>query len=743
MSYELPSNRSFLDAQHALSNEKINIASAVAAFFEFKWAVLAITLLAITVGVIVAYSKTPIYKADALIQIDEKGKARLSILKDLEPVLGDSTSIAAELEILSSRFVLGRAVDALHLNISAEPRFFPIVGRSFARGNNVRGSQAPLAGLGAFGWGGEVIGVDLFEVPSNQEDERYVLTAGNNDSYTLKDNAGQDVLEGRVGQRSSANGVALTLNELKARPGTQFNLSRYSDESAIAQVRSQFTARERNKGAGIVEATLFGGDPAKITALLTKIVEIYYNQNKERKATETANQLSFLEKQLPLLKTELDSAEAAYNSFRQSRGTVDLPLETEGVLKTLIDVDSELGKLRQDRAELRQSFTAEHPRVIAVDNKIALLQGRRSALDKGVSQLPDTQQTALRLKRNMDAASTLYLGLLTTAQQLAVSKAGTVGEVRVIDVPRLTRLPVEPKKGVIVSTAALAGLALSLVYVAARRLLRFTVNDPYSIERNLNIPGLANIPHSRAQRTRAQGRTQKHSSDKGPLSYTSPKDDTVESFRTLRTSIRLALGDASRRSVQIVGSKEDIGKTFVASNLAAVAAQAGLKVVLIDADLRRGRLHHEFSLAREGGLSEYLAGRLTLEAALRRTGIDGLYVMTTGALIQDPSLLLGSEIFRELVLQLESSYDLVIIDTPPILAVSDAILIGRVVGLSVLVTRSGRHAMAELEQTAKTLGQAGVQLNGFVFNDLDLDRQKYRYGHESHIYNYRYRSAAE
>ncbi|PZQ74398.1 MAG: capsular biosynthesis protein [Variovorax paradoxus] len=740
---EIILSRSLAAAKQSALNEELKIGAAVGAIVEFKWLIMGIMVVAIFLGAIVAYVRAPLYRADALVQVDEKSKSRLSILKDIEPMLADSTSMAAELEILGSRLVLGRAVKALNLDVEAEPRYFPLVGRKIAALHDGLEPQPPLAGLSRFAWGGEELRFDELRVPFEYEDERLRLVAGESGAYSLIDKSGRLLVEGQSGQKIEARGFVVRVARLKARPGTNFNVVKSSEEEAIAKIRRAFSARERNKGSGIIEVALTGLDSRMITVVLTTIVDAYYQQNLERKAAETANQLAFLEQQLPSLKAQVDATESAYNAFQQSRGTVDLAKETEGVLKSLVDIDTELGKLQQDRVELRQSFTAEHPRLVAVNSKIALLQGRRATLDKALAQLPDTQQTAVRLKREMDVSAKLYMGLLATAQQLAVSKAGTVGEVRVIDAPKLTRLPIEPKRGVILAMSGVAGVVLSLVAVAVIRLTRVAVDRPAAIEKGTGLKPLAIVPHSNSETAASRKRRgrQRTSDLRLPLSASSPEDDATESFRSLRTLLNFAMADHQRKSIQLVGSKEDIGKTFVATNLAVVMAQVGRRVVLVDADVRRGQLHRDFGMSREDGVSEYALGKSTLAGVVRQTPIENLCIVTTGRLLADPSQILVSANFEEMIQRLEASYDLVVIDTAPVLAVSDACIIGRKVGLSVLVTRSERHPIDELVQTVDRLDQAGVKLLGFVFNDLDVRQQRYRYGYEGHVYAYRYQTA--
>ncbi|MDB5877289.1 MAG: capsular biosynthesis protein, partial [Variovorax sp.] len=440
-------------------------------------------------------------------------------------------------------------------------------------------------------------------------------------------------------------------------------------------------------------------------------------------------QLQFLESQLPGLKSQLDATETAYNAYRQSRGSVDVGLEAESVLKSMTDVDGEIAKLRQEREELRQGFTPLHPRVLALDAKLKLLSDRRASFSRGMTALPTTQQNALRLKRDMEVSNTLYMGLLSAVQQLKITKAGNVGEVRVIDHATVSRQPVAPKGRLIMLAALAGGPMLGMAMVWLLRALRMTVEDPETIERRLALPVFATIPFSKQEHALALQMRKAKDGFRGELLATlKPDDAAVEGLRSLRTTLHFAMADIDRKSILVSGPTQGVGKSFVAKNLAAVLAQSGKRVVLVDADLRRGHIHDEFGIRRRGGISEYVAGGIDLAEVIRPTEFKNLSVVTTGRLPSNPADQLIHPRFGELLARLAERFDIVVIDAPPVLAVTDAAIIGRHAGATLLVARAGRHPVRELEQAVRQVQQAGVSIDGVVFNGFDVDRYRYAYG---------------
>lgn len=716
--------------------EGISIGEIIATVMEYRWLIASITLAAVVLGLAYIFVAKPVYRADGLLQIEEKHAG--GALKALEPLMGDDTTVAAEMEILTSRMVLGRVVEKLKLDIVVAPKTFPLFGSAVARRHTDAEPAGAFLGLSRFAWGGEQIQVDSLDVPRDYLDEALLLVAGDNGAYTIINDDDQTVLEGIVGTRATEKGFSAFVVQIKARPGTRFLLTKRSMETSIDDLRKQYSVKERGKKSGVLELSLTGSNSGQIGAVLDEIQNTYVRQNVERRSAEAEKTLKFLDAQLPALKSQVDTAEGAYNNYRQSRGSLDLNLETQGVLKSVVEIEDAALKLKQEREELRQRFTAEHPAIQAVDNKLARLNDRRKQFEGEVSKLPDTQQTVLRLARDVEVSTRLYTELLNTAQQLKVSKAGTVGDVRVIDNAAVSRTPVGAKPLAILAIAIVLGILVSLVVIWVLRTLRVVVEDPEVIEAKLGLPVYATVPHSKAEI--ALNRRLKSGEGVGELlAISHPEDDAIESLRSLRTTLYFALLDADRNSILVTGSSPGLGKSFISKNLGVVLAQTDKRIVIVDADLRRGHINKEFGLPREIGISEYVAGHASLTDIVKPTSIPNLSVVTTGRIPPNPSELLMHKRFETLLSELGRLFDTLIIDAPPILAVSDAAIIGRHAGATLIVARAGKHPIRELDQAVKRMSQAGVQVKGFVFNDLDTERQRYRYGYKGYVYRYSYK----
>jgi tyrosine-protein kinase Etk/Wzc len=325
---------------------------------------------------------------------------------------------------------------------------------------------------------------------------------------------------------------------------------------------------------------------------------------------------------------------------------------------------------------------------------------------------------------------------------LRVSKAGTVGNVRIVDYAELPTKPIKPKKRLFVLISFFLGLSLGVVLAFIRRMLNRGVENPDLIEKQLNIPVYATIPHSKQQEkvnTRLRKNYKPQTNELSILALEYKDDLAIESLRSLRTTLHFAFLEAQNNIIMITGPSPSVGKSFVSINLATVLADAGKKILLIDGDLRKGFINKALGVSREQGLSELISNTLSLDAAIHKIPIANFDFIATGAIPPNPSELLLHERFSHLLANISKLYDHVIIDSPPLLAVTDAAIIGRMASVTLMVVKAGLHPMRELEQSTKRLTQAGVQLKGFVFNDVPKASSIYGYGgYGRYVYQYSY-----
>ncbi len=727
-----------------VDEEEIDLAKYFGVLLAYKWFIGLVVFIGILLGGSYAAITTPIYQTNVLIQIEDQQASSLAALENVAGMFEGDATTGAEIELLRSRMVIKEAVDQLSLNIFVEPEYFPLVGRAMARYFTPQqsGVVEPWFDQPQYAWGGEKIVVDFFEMPDTLLGKSLQLIAGPSGKYRLLDQHQQLLLEGKVGKLAEVSEgkdgkIKLFVSVLKARSGTHFQLIRFSPIRSIKRVLGDFSVQEKSTNSGILNLTMVGPDKVVITQLLNKIADVYVAQNIARSSAEAELSLNFLEKQLPPLKERVNAAENSYNEYRIQNSSVNLAGETKAVLEGLAQIEVALLNLRQERGELRKRFKVIHPVIKALDSKISILKAQGEKFEKDADQLPETQRDILRLARDVEVNTGLYTKLLNTAQELNMVKAGTVGNIRIIDYALIPETPVKPQKRLIVVFAFFFALFLGIILALLLRALRGGVNDPDEIERRLGLPVYASVIHSKAQR-RMMKRAEKDGRAIGILARRQPDDSAIESLRSLRTTLYFSLKQADNNIVMVAGASPKVGKTFTSINLGAVLASDDNKVLVIDADLRRGSLHRYIGRPRNHGLTELITETTEEGIAeyIQSTGVEGLSLLPSGSLPPNPAELLLHESFKQKLEILSGTFDYVIIDVPPILAVTDAAIIGKNAATTLLVVKANFHPMRELEQATRQLQQAGIVIKGVVFNDVKVNNRHY-------IYQYDYKEVPE
>lgn len=726
----------------APADDEIDLGRLFGLLLDHKYLIVVVTAIFTLVGVTYALLATPVYQGDALVQVEKRSP--LGSLGGLGSLIGDDAdnSAAAEMQILQSRMVLGQVVDRLGLDTAVVPEALPVVGGLVQR----RGIERPdfLRGHAAV-WGDESLQLGRFEVADALRGEAFTLRAGEDDSYQLFYEE-RLVGEGRVGTPISVLDDLARLNvvELTAAPGAEFELVKQSRAAAIRQLGSRLSVTEegggRSGGTGMLRLTLSGTDPQEIQRVLDALSEVFLLQNVERQSAEAEQSLEFLREQVPELRSQLAAAEDQLNEYRVELDSVDLSSESQAAIQQFIELESRISELEFQEAELAQRFTRNHPSYQSLLRQRRHLIDERAELNQRVNNLPTAQQEVVRLTRDVEVTQAIYVSVLNKVQELEVARAGTVGNVRIIDRALVGDAPIAPKKPLIVVLATLLGGMLVVGFVLVRGLLNRGVESPEQIE-ELGLPVYATVPLSEEQyklvkRIRHKRDKKSQAVSTGVLAERAPADTSIEALRGLRTSLHFAMMESGNNRLMITGPSPGVGKSFISTNLGAVCAQGGQKVLVVDADMRKGHIHAAFGEGSEGGLSDFLSGQRSLDEVVRKTSLEGLTYIARGMAPPNPSELLMTQRFNDFLDQVSQQFDLVIIDTPPILAVTDAAIVGKQCGTTLMVNRFQLNPAKEIEIARRRLETAGVEAKGAILNAMERKAAaSYGYGY----YNYSYK----
>ncbi|ATI44936.1 polysaccharide biosynthesis tyrosine autokinase [Vibrio parahaemolyticus] len=709
-------------------DDEIDLGKLFGIILDAKWLILCTVVLFSIVGVGVAILSTPIYKADALIQIESKSSGGISaMVGDMGELFSAESSATTEIEIIKSRMILGGTVDKFNLTTVASPNYMPIIGKGLAR---IQGEQISI-NVTRFNAPSYAVGIPLTLEVVDAEQKAFKLSEDN----------GSVVLEGKVGELLEKNGYQFLATELVAQTGDSFTVSKISKLDAINKLQENLSISERGKQTGIISLSFSGEDRTKIQAILNDISQNYFLQNVQRNSAEAEQSLEFLKGHLPDIKTKLTASEDVLNRFRQENESIDLGLEAQSTLKVMVELEAQLNELTFKESEISQRFTQDHPAYKSLLDKRQTLLKEKERLNKQVQKLPKTQREVLRMTRDVEVNQQIYIQLLNKVQELNIIKAGTVGNVRILDSAQSFSKPIKPKKALIVVLATLLGGMAGVAFVLIRAAFHRGVETPDQIEQ-MGIPVYASVPKSIQQlefASKLKRNKSKGNNELVLLAEANPADLSIEALRSLRTSLHFAMMEAKNNVLMISGPAPSIGKTFVSTNFAAVAAKTGQKVLLIDADMRKGYLQQCFGLRWDNGLSEYLSGKVAPSNIIKSTSIDNLNVVTRGQVPPNPSELLMHPRFKSFIDDMSAEYDLVIIDTPPVLAVTDPSIVGALAGTTLMVARFDQTTLKEIEVARGRFEQSGVEVKGVILNAVEKKASN-SYGYGYGYYNYAYKS---
>ncbi|MDM1248689.1 polysaccharide biosynthesis tyrosine autokinase [Acinetobacter sp. R933-2] len=700
-----------------------------------QWKVIALCVILSLICALLYLRVTPnTYSTDALVQVeDSKGAGAAALLGDLSSVVDQKSPAQAEIEILKSRMVLGQVIQDLNLNIRIHDDEDSKLHRLLTQDDILLDYRKD----GVFYQKNQSnFLIKQFDVPLAYQNKALTLDLTVPQQFKLIDIEKEKVLfTGKLNQPNQSNGWNINIDS-KAPFKQTFTLVKQSLPAAVTSLNADYSVAEKGKLTGVIGLNYQGQDKQHITEVLNNILHVYHAQNIERKTLESKQTLKFLDKQLPELKKQLEESEIKFNKFREQYNTIDVTQESELMLKQNVELEKTRIELKQKQAELSAKYTASHPLMAEINAQLATIDKKANELNQALKRLPETQRLYLQLYRDVKVNSELYTSLLNSYQQLKIAEAGEIGNVRIIDTAAEPIKPIAPRKLVILILSIFVGGFVGVLIALLRNLMHTGIKDSTQIENELDLPVYATVPRSPVQESRIQILKKKKSIP--ILAVKNTNDIAIESLRSIRTTIHFSLANAKNNVIAISGPAPEVGKSFISANLATIFAQGNKRVLLIDADIRRGYLHKYFNRDTTPGLTELLSGQSTLAQTVFKTQVDNLDFIARGKNQNNPSEMLSSTQFKELLEQLSQQYDHIILDTPPVLAVTDGIIISQYAGVNLVVARYAKTQIKELELTINRFEQAGSKVNGIILNDINRASGGYSYG-----YNYAYSYTAQ
>jgi tyrosine-protein kinase Etk/Wzc len=666
--------------------------------------------------------------------------------------------------VMRSRTVLDPVIDRYRFDVSIKPRRIPIIGDVADKFSTPGEPNGAWLGLKSFAWGGEVVKVGYLNVPQNLEEEKLDLIALGDGAYELLGPSGEFLIKGAVGKPAEGNGISVLVNQLAARPGTHFEVIRWNSVDATKRFMDVVKITDKVKDSGLIQIEYADKSPSKAAEVANALGQQYLAAAIAGRQLNDTQTLNFIKGELPRLLADLRKSEEALKSFRAKSNSMQPTTEAQSYLQGGLDLDRQIASLELQRTQLLDKYAPGSRWIQSVDTQLAQLKKTKSEFDGRFQGMPASERESVDLIRAQKVAETVYMGMVQKAEQLTVRRASTTGGAHILDTAVRPHRPVKPDPLIVLPGGFVLGLVAGVFIVFMRRHVLVGVTDPRYVERRLSVPVVGEVLFSHQQslldrglpaaarkplpgaagrgalpvQRGAEGGEAATGEKIDPSFGTSgnkilaerfPHDASVEALREVRTAMARDLAHTRNNIVMVTGPTTSAGKSFVAANLATLHAEAGARVALIDGDMRRGHLAAFFSQSNRGGLSEVLAERIPLRDALRQVGIDGVTFMSCGARPENPAALLTRPRFREVLQRLSNHFDMVIVDTPPFLAVTDASIIANETGASLLVLRSGMQTEEEIADTIKKIERAGGRVAGAVFNGIPLRRSTRNYGY--------------
>jgi tyrosine-protein kinase Etk/Wzc len=746
--------------QHHTEMQEVSLHDYINVLFlyrkTFAWAFLSVFL----GTALYTFFMTPVYEANATMHVKDE-RSQSGRLEEL--LMNRQSPIETELEILKSRTNMENVVRKLHLDwhISDESKGLSVRILDFSSTSPDPSYTVRLTGPGSFtvldsknanvgqGKTGELMqgqGVSLFIAE---------ITGSKGDSFRLE--------KGNFDDTAASLGKAVKAVELGRKTNIISVSYRDNDPRKATAVINTLTTvyMEQNRGyktQGATETVKFLDE--QLGNLRIDLNDSEKNLEKykvstgmmelDAEAKEIITKLSEIEKERKEVTLRKKQAEFALDNLNEAiqKKVIYSPalLYSPGLLNNdtlMAGMAAKLSELEVQKNALLSEYHQAHPAVRQVQAQIDDLQRKIHATyenefknltksEANLGQVINQYETQMRklpvmerqqasLLRSTRVNQEVYAFLLQKREESRIAAASTLGAVDIIDPAIVPKRPVKPVKRKNLLLGLLVGCMVGVGAAFLRNSLDDTIKDVETARRVLGLPLLSQIPHI--------GGTEDQGKENALIVQKEPKAPASEAFRSLRTAIHFSAVTSQKQVLLVTSTFPGEGKSTIIANLSITMAQTGARVLLMDCDLRRPSLHEIFAHSKVPGLSEILVGDVEFEKTIHNTGIPGLDFVSAGTTPPNPSELLGSPQMSKLLETLKERYAYILLDAPPVLAVTDAPLLAASVNMVIVVMEAGRVPVKAAQQVRDLLAGIGRPAAGLVFNNKTSRSELYGYGY--------------
>jgi tyrosine-protein kinase Etk/Wzc len=744
-----------------------------------KWYYFLLTLIVVALASFLYIHFTlPRYEAKTSILVKDSKNNSSGNIEDIltGDLFGNSKNIATEIGILQSRSVLSQTIDELNLKVG------------YFRKDGFR--EIPVYKTTPFT-------VSVINVTDGIYDEEFKIKPIDSLQFSISINADNKFLNDYSWSEKKQYGEEVrtpyfTIKVEKNLSGYPFSNDEYifrvlSENHLIKNLSDEIKVESLNKDATIVNITYTDVIPERANDFLATLGNVYINRDIEDKTSVAGLTLKFIDQQLEEIRKSLNNSELALQKFKEEKGTVDLGEESKAYLERVTSVDEErikaeielrsldylydyvtknrnveslapssignpdpllvelitrIKELQSRRMSLMYGSSPNSPAIKVIDDQIeqakaalieninsirsvtkanlAGLNDQLNQYEQSIKKVPNIERELLTIHRDFSVNENIYLYLLEKKAETSIAKATAVSDNKILDPPSVDDTPISPDKKIIFILAILISLFLPVIVIFLDGYFKNTISGKEDVEKLTSIPVIGIVGHM--------------SNSDRLIVAAKPKSAVSEAFRSIRANLLFFGLDTKHKVILITSTVGGEGKSFSTLNLAAVLSLQNHKVIIVGMDLRKPQLIEDLGVQNKYGVSTLLIGKTTLEQSIQKTKLEGLDIIASGPVPPNPAELLAKKEIVNALEELKTKYDYIIIDTPPIGIVSDAMMLMNYSDINIFILRENYSRKDYLKSINGYYSQGKIRNMCILINDVSM-QQRYGYGYNNGYYD--------
>lgn len=761
-----------------IEEQEINLRDYLEVLLRRKWIVISFFVaIVLTVGITTSRI-TPIYETSTSLLV-EGPKGGGAMFAELTGLPQQGSDITSQIEIIKSRTIAEEVVR----DIRYDQRVYGISKKLNLKISNLNISDKFIDDTFIVKFSDDIGNFTVTRTKSNE-----LNLFGRLINFLDKEKSEAEATEigsGAIGAPfKSGSGLSFEIKEASPYSGASFKIMRIKFNNAVRSLQESVTVSPA-RGTDVINIKVQNSSPKMAADVANSIAKQYIQNDILQRSKESARIIEFVNKQLEPTKKQLEKALEALARHKKESEVVVLKEGTKNLIEKIGSMRKEMTALTLKERQIRYlydeirgnvtdistltlsaleddpmahsmisrltilegskkslltGYTERHPQVVALTAEINELKRKiaptilnilhssgkkKEGFEKEIAELrtklkalPHEEKELAGLVLTKDIHLDIHTFLLEKLNEAAIVQASTISSIRVIDSALVPDKPIKPNKRQNMLIASIIGLMLSVGLAFFVDYLDNSIKSPSDVEGRLGVSIFGRIPIFPHKE-----------SDSGLVAFDSIKSIAAESYRSLRTNLQFGMLDKKEKRgkiFHITSPEAGEGKTTTTANLGIVLAQMGSKTLIIDMDMRKSSIHHIFGINKEPGIINLLIGKARFNEIVTPANIEHLYLIPVGITPPNPSELLSQQNLSGLLDKIREEFDYILIDSPPVLPVTDAQLIGRLADATFLVVEMGATIFSAVEQSIKQLRAVGVSVAGAILNKVPLS-SKYGY----------------